>query len=143
MSAPSLTSGTAGLAQAGQAASVDAASAAAASAPKPSGNPLLDGPIFPTLTRMAIPNTVALVMAVLVAIAETYYVGRLGTVPLAAMALVFPFVMLMGMMSNGAMGSGVSSAVARAIGMVRARLMSSIKGAHFSSLAWITTQSMH
>ena len=116
MSAPSLTSGTAGLAQAGQATPADAASAALTSAPKPSGNPLLDGAIFPTLTRMAIPNTVALVMAVLVAIAETYYVGRLGTVPLAAMALVFPFVMLMGMMSNGAMGSGVSSAVARAIG---------------------------
>ena len=94
-----------------------AATAAAASpAQAPTGNPLVDGPLLSTLTRLAIPNTIALVMAVLVAIAETFYVGRLGIVPLAAMALVFPFVMLMGMLSNGAMGSGVSSAISRAIG---------------------------
>ena len=35
---------------------------------------------------------------------------------LAAMALVFPFAMLTGMMSAGAMGGGVSSAVSRALG---------------------------
>lgn len=50
------------------------------------------------------------------AFAETYYVGRLGTTLLAAMALVFPFAMLTGMMSAGAMGGGVSSAVSRALG---------------------------
>ncbi|ARU06087.1 MATE family efflux transporter [Comamonas serinivorans] len=101
---------------AGVVAEPSAAPAAPAQPATLSGNPLLDAPIFPTLTRLAIPNTVALVMAVLVAIAETFYVGRLGTVPLAAMALVFPFVMLMGMLSNGAMGSGVSSAISRAFG---------------------------
>jgi putative MATE family efflux protein len=53
---------------------------------------------------------------VLVAVAETYYVGRLGTTALAAMALVFPLAMLTQMMSNGAMGSGVSSAISRALG---------------------------
>lgn len=51
-----------------------------------------------------------------VTIAETAYVGQLGTVPLAAMALVFPVVMLLQMMATGAMGGGISSAVARAIG---------------------------
>ncbi len=55
-------------------------------------------------------------VAVLVGIAETWYVGQLGTIPLAAMALVFPFAMLTQMMSNGAMGGGVSSAVSRALG---------------------------
>ena len=55
-------------------------------------------------------------VAVLVGIAETWYVGKLGTIPLAAMALVFPFAMLTQMMSNGAMGGGVSSAVSRALG---------------------------
>ncbi len=33
-------------------------------------------------------------LTVLVGIAETYCVDRLGTTPLAAMALVFPFAML-------------------------------------------------
>lgn len=55
-------------------------------------------------------------LGVLVSIAETGYIGRLGTVPLAAMALVFPFGMLVQMLSSGAMGGGVSSAISRALG---------------------------
>ena len=77
---------------------------------------LTTGPILPTLVRLAVPNVLAMVLTVLVGIAETYYVGRLGTTPLAAMALVFPFAMLTGMLSAGAMGGGVSSAVSRALG---------------------------
>ena len=79
-------------------------------------HPLLRDAILPTLLRLSVPNMVAMGMAVLVAVAETYYVGRLGTSALAAMALVFPFAMLTQMMSNGAMGSGVSSAISRALG---------------------------
>ena len=77
---------------------------------------LRSGPILPTLLRLAVPNVLAMVLTVLVGIAETWYVGRLGTTPLAAMALVFPFAMLTGMLSAGAMGGGVSSAVSRALG---------------------------
>ena len=77
---------------------------------------LVTGPILPTLLRLAAPNVVAMTMSVLVGIAETRYVGLLGTAPLAAMAIVFPFAMLVQMMSAGAMGGGVSSAVARALG---------------------------
>ena len=55
-------------------------------------------------------------MAVLVGLAETFYIGVLGVVPLAALGLVFPFAMLTGMLSAGAMGGGVSSALARAFG---------------------------
>src|SRR5881628_3943433 len=79
-------------------------------------NGLLDSPILPTLLKLAIPNTVAMFGAALVAVAETSYIGRLGTVPLAAIALVFPFTMLTQMMSAGAMGGGVSSAISRALG---------------------------
>ncbi|MBR1218746.1 MATE family efflux transporter [Bradyrhizobium sp. U87765 SZCCT0131] len=79
-------------------------------------DPLLDGPILPTLLRLAAPNVVALTVGVCVAIAETSYVGRLGIEPLAAMALVFPFVILTMTMSGGAMGGGVASAIARALG---------------------------
>lgn len=77
---------------------------------------LRHGPILPTLLRLAAPNVMAMALTVLVGIAETYYVGRLGTAPLAAMALVFPFAMLTQMLSSGAMGGGVSSAVSRALG---------------------------
>jgi putative MATE family efflux protein len=77
---------------------------------------LTSGPILPTLLRLALPNVLAMAMTVLVGIAETRYVGLLGTAPLAAMALVFPFAMLVQMMSAGAMGGGVSSAVSRALG---------------------------
>jgi putative MATE family efflux protein len=77
---------------------------------------LTKGPILRTLLRLALPNVLAMTMTVLVGIAETRYVGILGTAPLAAMALVFPFAMLVQMMSAGAMGGGVSSAVSRALG---------------------------
>jgi putative MATE family efflux protein len=51
-----------------------------------------------------------------VVIAETSYIGRLGVESLAAMALVFPCVILTMTMSGGAMGGGVASAIARALG---------------------------
>jgi putative MATE family efflux protein len=81
-----------------------------------SPHPLLHGPIPATLLWLSLPNVLALVTTVLVGIAETSYIGLLGVEPLAAMALVFPFVMLTQMMSSGAMGGGVSSAVSRALG---------------------------
>jgi putative MATE family efflux protein len=79
-------------------------------------NSLLTAPILPTLLKLAAPNTVAMLGTALVAAAETSYIGRLGVEPLAGIALVFPFVMLTQMMSAGAMGGGVSSAVSRALG---------------------------
>ena len=86
---------------------------AAAAAP---ANGLLTAPILPTLLKLALPNTIAMFGTTLVAVAETSYIGRLGTEPLAGIALVFPFVMLTQMMSAGAMGGGVSSAISRALG---------------------------
>ncbi len=48
--------------------------------PPPSrpANPLLSEPILPTLLRLAVPNVLSMTMAVLVGIAETYYIGLLG-----------------------------------------------------------------
>jgi putative MATE family efflux protein len=79
-------------------------------------NDLVTSPILPTLLKLALPNAVAMFGSTLVAVAETSYIGRLGIEPLAAIALVFPFVMLTQMMSAGAMGGGVSSAISRALG---------------------------
>src|SRR6266571_5536926 len=87
-----------------------------AAVPAAPTNGLLTSPILPTLLNLALPNAIAMFGTALVAVAETSYIGRLGTEPLAGIALVFPFVMLTQMMSAGAMGGGVSSAVSRAIG---------------------------
>src|SRR3954451_12905057 len=77
---------------------------------------LLTSPILPTLLKLALPNSIAMFGTAVVAVAETSYIGRLGVEPLAAIALVFPFTMLTQMMSAGAMGGGVSSAISRALG---------------------------
>lgn len=82
----------------------------------PPDNPLLSGPILPRLIGLALPNMGAMVAGSVAAIAETAYVGALGVPALAGMAVVFPMVMLQGMLSAGAMGSGVSAAIARALG---------------------------
>jgi putative MATE family efflux protein len=82
----------------------------------PLKNALIDAPILSTLLRLAWPNVIALSAGTCVVIAETSYIGRIGVEPLAAMALVFPFVILTMTMSGGAMGGGVASAIARALG---------------------------
>lgn len=80
---------------------------------------LLDGPVAPTLLRLAWPNVLVMLAQASTGLIETWWVGRLGTDALAGMALVFPGVMLMQMVSGGAMGGGISSAVARALGAGR------------------------
>src|SRR5579884_2982974 len=92
----------------------------APAAAKPSYDPrtraLIEGPIASTLIRLAAPNMLVMLAQTSVGLVETYFVGKLGTAALAGVALVFPLVMLMQMMSAGAMGGGMSSAVARALG---------------------------
>src|SRR5215468_6195074 len=53
----------------------------------PAKNPILEGPILSTLLKLAAPNIVAQTAGICVVVAETSYVGYLGTAPLAAMAL--------------------------------------------------------
>lgn len=77
---------------------------------------MLAGPIVPTILTLATPNVLNVAMQSLVSIADGYFIGQLGVVDLAALALVFPTQMTLGMMSAGAMGGGISSSVARALG---------------------------
>jgi len=92
----------------------------AAAAPEPRYDPrtrtLIEGPITAALVRLAAPNMLVMLAQTCVGLVETYFVGKLGTDPLAGVALVFPLLMLMQMMSAGAMGGGISSAIARALG---------------------------
>ena len=48
---------------------------------------LLTGPVLPTLARLAAPNVLLALMQALVSFADTWFVGRLGTNGLAAIAL--------------------------------------------------------
>ncbi len=77
---------------------------------------MLSGPIVPTILSLAAPNVLNVAMQSLVSISDGFFIGQLGVVDLAALALVFPTQMALGQMSAGAMGGGISSSVARAMG---------------------------
>jgi putative MATE family efflux protein len=80
---------------------------------------LLHAPILSTLLRMAWPNVLVMFAQAATGLVEMWFVAKLGTDALAGMALVFPGVMLIQMISAGAMGGGISSAIARALGAGR------------------------
>lgn len=81
---------------------------------------MLHGPILPTLLRLGLPVIAVIVAQTAVAVTETYWISRLGTEALVGVTLVLPVFVLMATMSNGGIGGGVSSAVARAVGAGRA-----------------------
>lgn len=80
---------------------------------------LLEGSIIPTLLKLAWPNILVMLIQASTGLIETWWVSRLGTAALAGMALVFPGFMMMQMLSAGAVGGGISSAIARALGAGR------------------------
>ncbi len=84
--------------------------------PNPRLRRLLEGPIAPTLARLSAPNIAVAAATTLVTFADAWFVGHIGIAALASLAIVFPVQALMQMMSAGAMGGGVTSAVARAMG---------------------------
>ena len=73
---------------------------------------LLLGP----LARLALPTVAVMFLVTALSIAETYFVSSLGTDAVAAASLVVPVALLITMVSNGGIGGGVSSSVARALG---------------------------
>ncbi len=80
---------------------------------------LLEAPIGPTLLKLALPNMVVMVAQTFVGLIETYFIAELGTDALAGIAIVFPVFMLFQMVSAGAMGGGILTAIARALGAGR------------------------
>ena len=77
---------------------------------------LLEGPVVPTLLRLAAPTVALMLLQGVISAGEAAFVGRLGSHVLAGVSLSFPLVMLMTTLSAGAYGGGVASAVARALG---------------------------
>ena len=60
-----------------------------------------------------------MVAQALTGLIETWWLSRLGTDVLTGMAVLFPAIMLMQMMSGGAIGGGIASAISRALGADR------------------------
>jgi putative MATE family efflux protein len=77
---------------------------------------LIEDPILTTLLKLAAPNLADASARVAFLTLDAYFVSFLGGDALAGVALVFPFFLLMQTMATAAMGGGVSSAVARALG---------------------------
>ncbi len=81
---------------------------------------LLEGPIVPTMLRIATPNlAVNVILIAVTASVDAHFVGYLGLDALAGLALVFPFLMLMQQMANMAMGGAIAASVARTLGAGR------------------------
>jgi putative MATE family efflux protein len=92
---------------------------AAAAPPAAARNPILSTPPLRTMARLVPPSVASTLVQSLILVVEAYWLGALGPVALAAVALVFPVYMLSNMLSTGAIGGAVSGAFARALGAGR------------------------
>ena len=80
------------------------------------GSPLVDAPLLPTFMRLAVPGVIGSIIQMSLIVVEIFLLSRAGTAALAAVATVFPLIMLATMLSAGAIGGAISGAVARALG---------------------------
>ena len=80
---------------------------------------LLEQPIAPTILRLAIPNATVMTVQILIGLVEVYFVSRTGVDGLAGVAPVFPLVSLVVAVAQGAIGGGIVTTVARALGAGR------------------------
>ncbi len=76
---------------------------------------LREGPVMAHLIRLGIPMTIGIVAVMSAAVVDTYYISRLGTVPLAAISFCVPVLFALQSLSIG-LGIGASSVVSRAAG---------------------------
>jgi len=71
---------------------------------------------LPAVVRLAAPTTLVMLVASASNVLQTYFVSRLGPDAIAAVALVFPVSILAMTAVGGGIGTGVASAIARAVG---------------------------
>lgn len=83
--------------------------------PRASAPTLVEGDIRRQLIGMAVPMTWGVFASMAFNLADTYFVGQLGTRELAAMSFTFPVIMVLVSLSIG-LSAGTSSVVARAVG---------------------------
>lgn len=77
---------------------------------------ILHGSIVPVMIKLALPTLVVLIIQTSIGVLETYFVSSLGADVIAGVSVVFPVLMLMQMMANGGIGSGLAAAIARSLG---------------------------
>ena len=75
-------------------------------------SPFLTTPIGPTIVRLAAPNMIAMLVTMVTLMAEAWYVGQLGIVSLAGLALAFPMMTLTMFLSVGSIGGAITGSVA-------------------------------
>jgi Na+-driven multidrug efflux pump len=80
---------------------------------------MLEKPIAPMIMQLAIPNATVMAVYILIGLLEVYFVSRLGVDALAGVAPVFPLVSLVASIAQGAIGGGIVTTVARALGTGR------------------------
>ncbi len=71
------------------------------------------------VVRLAAPTTLVMLVAAVSNVLYTYYVSRLGADAIAAVSLVFPISLVAMTAMGGGIGSGTTSAIARALGARR------------------------
>jgi len=108
---------------------------------------IVAGPILPVLARLTLPVLLVIIAQSFVAVLEAYWVSRLGTAAIAGVSVVLPLFILMGTLSNGGIGGGVSAAVSRALGagnqqeadalLGHALVIALVFGGLFTATAWI------
>ena len=80
---------------------------------------MLSGAVVPTLLSLAWPNILVMLAQASTGLIETWWLSHLGIDALTGMAIVFPCFMMMSMLSAGAIGGGIASSIARALGARR------------------------
>ena len=76
---------------------------------------LTQGSLIKHIFRLALPMIFGIMAVFSVSIVDTYFVGQLGTMPLAALSFTFPVTMAIASLASG-LGAGASSMVSRATG---------------------------
>lgn len=79
-------------------------------------SPLVGAPLAPTMFKLAVPGVIGALLFSALSMAEAGFLKNAGVDALAAVAVVFPLIMLAAMFSAGAIGGAVSGLTARAIG---------------------------
>ena len=98
---------------------------AAATPSRARRNDLTLGSVRGQLVRLSLPMVWGIVAVQAFVLADTFWVGRLGTAPLAALGFTFPVVFALASLAMG-LGVGASSVIARAVGageMDRVRML--------------------
>ncbi|MCP5108536.1 MAG: MATE family efflux transporter [bacterium] len=76
---------------------------------------LIEGPVGKTLVRLTLPMVIGIMAMMAFNLVDTFFVGQLGTIQLAAMSFTFPVVFVIGSIALG-LGVGASAVISRAIG---------------------------